>query len=170
MEIFNDKNLSEYNKNFLIKNFDHNRIVLLNGSFLESNFSYEDEKKISIKSLKNEFSIKENFEKIKIFFNDDQNSMILLNHALTSDGIILDVADNYSFNKPLIIYNFFDQASNNKIINNKVFISLGSKSKLNLVDFYKCDSNIKYFNNIVNNYMIKKNATLKKFSINSGLK
>jgi Fe-S cluster assembly protein SufD len=169
LKIFNDKNSSQYNNSFLIKNFEHNRIVLLNGNFLESNFRYENEKRISIKSLKNGFSIKENFEKIKFFFKDVQNSMILLNHALASDGIILDVADNYSFNKPLIIYNFFDEASNNKIINNKVFISLGNKSKLNLVDFYKCDSNIKYFNNIVNNYTVKKNATFKKFSINSSL-
>jgi Fe-S cluster assembly protein SufD len=169
LEIFNEKKLSQYDNNFLIKNFDHNSIILLNGNFLESNFSYEDKKKIKIKSLKKEFSTKENFEKIKIFFEDNQNSMILLNHALTNDGIMLDIEDNYSFNKPLIIYNFFDEASNNKIINNKVFISLGNKSRLNLIDFYKSDSAIKYFNNTVNNYRIKKNATLKKFTIDSSL-
>ena len=169
LEIFDDKNLSKYNKNFLIKNFYHNRIILLNGNFLDSSFIYEDKNKINITSLRKGFSIKENFKKVKTFLNDNQNSMISLNHALAYDGVILEVAENYSFNKPLIIYNFFDESSKNKIINNKVFISLGSKSKLNLVDFYKCDSSIKYFNNVVSNYIVKKDAILKKFTINSGL-
>ena len=96
--------------------------------------------------------------------------MILLNHALTNDGIILEIDDNYLFNKPLIIYNFFDKLSENKIINNKVFISLGNESSLSFIDFYKCENNIKYFNNTIHNYTIKKNAVLKKFSINASLR
>ena len=95
--------------------------------------------------------------------------MISLNHALTNDGIILEVDDNYLFNKPLIIYNLFNELSENKIINNKVFISLGNESSLSLVDFYKSESNIKYFNNTIHNYTINKNSILKKFSINAVL-
>ena len=112
---------------------------------------------------------KKDFDKIKSYFYDDQNSMISLNHALVKDGIILEIDDNYSFNKPLIIYNFFDEMADSKIINNKVFISLGNESKLSLVDFYKCENNIKYFNNTIHNYTIKKNAVFKKFSINASL-
>jgi len=169
LKIFEDKKSSQYNSKSLIPNFEHNRIILLNGRFIESNFSFENEKKISIKSLKNSFENKEDFKKIKYYFEDDQNSMISLNHALTSDGIILEIDDNYLFNKPLIIYNFFDKLSENKIINNKVFISLGNESSLSLVDFYKCENNIKYFNNTIHNYTIKKNSILKKFSINAAL-
>jgi Fe-S cluster assembly protein SufD len=95
--------------------------------------------------------------------------MISLNHALVNDGVIFEIDNNYSFNKPLIIYNFFNEYADSKIINSKFFISLGENSNLSLVDFYKCEDNIKYFNNTVHNYIIKKNAVLKKFNINSNL-
>ena len=169
LKIIEDKKNSHYNSKSLIPNFEHNRIILLNGRFIESNFSFENEKKISVKSLKNLFENKEDFKKIKYYFDDDQNSMISLNHALTNDGIILEIDDNYLFNKPLVIYNFFDKLSENKIVNNKVFISLGNESSLSLVDFYKCENNIKYFNNTIHNYTINKNSILKKFSINATL-
>jgi len=169
LQIVNDKKVSEYNKELLIKNFEHNRIVLLNGNFIESNFKFEDEKNIKIKSLKNALKNKEDFNKIKTYFDDNQNSMVALNHALTNDGIILEVGDRYLFKKPLIIYNLFDELADNKIINNKVFISLGKESSLSLVDFYKCSKNIKYFNNTMHNYTINKNSIFKKFNINDGL-
>ena len=95
--------------------------------------------------------------------------MISLNHALVNDGIILEVNDNYSFKKPVVIYNFFNEEADNKIINNKVFISLGKKSRLCLVDFYKCEKDIKYFNNTIHNYTIKENGIFKKYSINASL-
>jgi Fe-S cluster assembly protein SufD len=169
LQIFESKKNLNYNNNQLIKNFEHNKIVLLNGNFVDSNFKFENEKKINIKPLKKAFENKEEFEKIKNYFEDEQNSMISLNHALASDGIMFEVEDNYSFNKPLIIYNFFDNAADNKIINNKVFISLGEYSRLSLIDFYKCENNIKYFNNTIHNYTIKKNAIFKKFNINASL-
>ena len=169
LQIFNKNKDSHYNNELLIKDFEHNKIILLNGKFVESNFTLENEEKIKIKSLKTIFENKNDFDKIKNYFEDEQNSLILLNHALTNDGIFLDIEDNYSFNKPLVIYNFFDKAAENKIVNNKFFISLGEKSNLSLVDFYRCEDNIKYFNNTIHNYTIKKNATLKKFSINDSL-
>ena len=165
--IDNKKKISQYENKLLINNLEHNKIILMNGNFVEANLSFEDAKKINIKSLKDEFVDKKNFEKIKDFFEDDQNSMISLNHALVTDGIFLEVENNYIFNRPLVVYNFFDKSADSKIINNKVFISLGSESKLNLIDLYNSESHIKYFNNTVHNYSIKKNAILKKFSINS---
>ncbi len=169
LQIFKDNKIFQYNSKFLVQNFEHNRIIFLNGNFVESNFSFENKKKINIKSLKDVFDNQSDFKKIKDYFDDDQNSLISLNHALTRDGIILEIDDQYSLNKPLIIYNFFDKNVDNKIINNKVFILLGENSKLSLVDFYKSEGNIKYFNNTIHNYSIKKNSILKKFSINASL-
>ena len=169
LQIYTDKKKLEFNTKSLIKNFEHNSVVLLNGNFIESNFNFEDKKKVTIKSLRSVLENKNDFEKIKTYFDDDQNSLISLNHALVHDGVILQVEDDYSFIKPLVIYNFFDETAEEKIINNKVFISLGNNSNLSLVDFYKCENNIKYFNNTINNYTIKKNAILKKFTINSDL-
>ena len=166
LKILNNNKNSSFDKKLLIKNIEHNRIILLNGNFIDSNFAFEEEKKIKIKSLKSLLQNKEDFEKIKEYFSDEQNSMISLNNALTDDGIVLEIADNYKFNKPLVVYNFFDNNAENKIVNNKVFISLGCGSNLTLVDFYRSENNIKYFNNTIHNYTIKKDAILRKFNIN----
>jgi len=169
LEIPNNKKTSQYNNEWLLKNFQHNQIILVNGDFVSSNFNFEDKEKIKIKPLKMVLNDKKDFEKIRDYFTDQQNSLTSLNHALVNDGIYLEIEDNYSFNKPLIIYNFFNKFSENKIINNKSFISLGKNSKLNLLEYYKAEDSIKYFNNTIHNYSIQKNAMLKKFSIDSNL-
>ena len=169
LEILNSTKNNKYNKNLLISKLQHNEIILLNGNFIEKNFSFEDSKKINVKSLKTALKDKNDFEKLKTFFNDDQNSMISLNNALTNDGIILEVEDDYVFNKPLVIYNFFNKSSHNKIINNKVFITLGKNSKLSLIEFCQAEDNFKYFNNTIHNYTINKNSILKKFNIDQNL-
>ena len=102
---------------------------MINGNFVSSNFGFEDKDKIKIKQLKMVLNDEKDFEKIRDYFTDQQNSLTSLNHALVNDGIFLEIKDNYSFNKPLIIYNFFNKSSENKIINNKSFISLGKNSK-----------------------------------------
>jgi len=167
LEIPNNKKTSQYNNEWLLKNFQHNQIILINGDFVSSDFSFEDKEKIKIKPLKMVLNDKKDFEKIRDYFTDQQNSLTSLNHALVNDGIFLEIEDNYSLNKPLIIYNFFNKSSENKIINNKSFISLGKNSKLSLLEYYKAEDSIKYFNNTIHNYSIQKNAILKKFSTNS---
>jgi len=169
LEIPNNKKTSQYNSEWLLKNFQHNQIILINGDFVSSNFSFEDKEKIKIKPLKMVLNDEKDFEKIREYFTDQQNSLISLNHALVNDGIFLEIKDNYSFNKPLIIYNFFSKSSENKIINNKSFISLGKNSKLSLLEYYKDEDGVKYFNNTVHNYSIQKNAILKKFSTDNNL-
>ena len=169
LEIPNNKRTSQYNSEWLLKNFQHNQIILINGDFVSSDFSFEDKEKIKIKPLKIVLNGEKDFEKIRDYFTDQQNSLTSLNHASVNDGIFLEIEDNYSFNKPLIIYNFFNKFSENKIINNKSFISLGKNSKLNLLEYYKAEDSIKYFNNTIHNYSIQKNAMLKKFSIDSNL-
>jgi len=169
LEIPNNKKTSQYNNEWLLKNFEHNQIILVNGDFVSSTFSFEDKEKIKIKPLKTVLKDKKDFKKVKEYFIDQQNSLTSLNHALVNDGIFLEIEDNYSFNKPLIIYNFFNKFSENKIINNKSFISLGKNSKLSLLEYHKAEDGIKYFNNTIHNYSIQKNAILKKFSIDSNL-
>jgi len=169
LEIPNNKKTSQYNNGWLLKNFQHNQIILVNGDFVSSNFSFEDKEKIKIKPLKMVLNGEKDFEKIRNYFTDQQNSLTSLNHALVNDGIFLEIEDNYSFNKPLIIYNFFNKSSENKIINNKSFISLGKNSTLSLLEYHKAEDGIKYLNNTIHNYSIQKNAILKKFSAVSNL-
>jgi len=167
LELPNHENTSQYNSEWLLKNIEHNQIILVNGNFVSSTFSFEVKEKIKIKPLKTVLKNKKDFKKIRDYFTEQQNSLTSLNHALVHDGIFLEIEDNYSFKKPLIIYNFFNKSSENKIINNKSFISLGKNSKLNLLEYYKAENSIKYFNNTIHNYSIQKNAILKKFSTNS---
>ena len=169
LEVPNNKKTSRYNSEWLLKNFKHNQIILVNGDFVSSTFSFEAKDKIKIIPLKTVLKDKKDFEKIRDFFNDQKNSLTSLNHALVHDGIFLEIEDNYSFNKPLVIYNFFNKSSENKIINNKCFISLGKNSKLNVLECYKAEDSIKYFNNTIHHYSIHKNSILKKFSINKNL-
>ena len=169
LELPNHENTSKYNSEWLLKNFEHNQIILVNGDFVSSTFSFEDKEKIKIKPLKTILKDKKDFNKIKYYFTDQPNSLASLNHALVSDGIFLEIEDNYSFNKPLIIYNFFNKFSENKIINNKYFISLGKNSKLNLLEYSKAEDSIKYFNNTIHYYSIQKNSILKKFNIDNNL-
>jgi len=169
LEVLNNKKTSQYNKEWLLKNFQHNQIILVNGDFVSSTFSFEAKEKIKIKPLKTILKDKKDFEKIRHFFYDQKNSLTSLNHALVRDGMFLEIEDNYSFNKPLVVYNFFNKSSENKIINNKSFISLGKNSKLSLLEYHKAEDGIKYFNNTIHNYSIQKNAILKKFSADSNL-
>jgi len=169
LEIPKNNKTSQYNNGWLLKNFQHNQIILVNGDFVSSNFNFENKEKIKIKPLKMVLNDKKDFEKIRDYFTDQQNSLTSLNHALVKDGIFLEIEDNYSLNKPLIIYNFFNKSSENKIINNKSFISLGKNSKLSLLEYHKAEDGIKYFNNTIHNYSIQKNAILKKFSIDNNL-
>ena len=169
LELPNHENTSKYNSEWLLKNFEHNQIILVNGDFVSSTFGFEDKEKIKIKPLKTILKDKKDFNKIKDCFIDQPNSLASLNHALVNDGIFLEIEDNYSFNKPLIVYNFFNKFSENKIINNKYFISLGKNSKLNLLEYYKAEDSIKYFNNTIHYYSIQKNSILKKFSIDNSL-
>ena len=45
IEISDNKKNFKYDNKLLIKNFEHNRIILLNGNFIEANFIFEDKKK-----------------------------------------------------------------------------------------------------------------------------
>jgi len=165
LEIFNNKKNSNYNKELLLRSFDHNKIILLNSNYIEKDFSFENEKKIHINSLEHELNDGKSFDKIKSFFNLKLNALVELNNALSVDGIILKIKDNYSLNKPLVIYNFFDKFSENKIINSKVIIEIGKQSKLNLIEYYSSEDNIKYFNNTAHYYSIQRDSVLKKYSI-----
>jgi len=45
LEISNDKKTSQYNSEWLLKNFQHNQIILVNGDFVSSNLVLKLKKK-----------------------------------------------------------------------------------------------------------------------------
>ena len=96
----NFKNLEAWNKEVspksinLIKDFDHNYILLINGKFEKSDFKFEDKNKIKVKSNKNT-----NFSQ-----DNKKNTLINLNNALSNNGLFLEVENNYKFEKVLNYY------------------------------------------------------------------
>ena len=138
----------EENKFRLIKDFDHNYILTINGRLIRSDFKFEDKKKIKITGYKDE-----NFSKEK-----SNNPLICLNHALSNEGYNLEVEKNYKFEKVLVIYNLFSENLSGKILNNKNKIILNENSELHTIEYTINRSKNKFFNNSYENIMIYENA------------
>jgi len=71
LEIPNNKITSQYNSEWLLKDFKHNQIVLVNGDFVSSDFSFEDKEKIKIKPLKIVFHCFTGSKKLRNFCLDN---------------------------------------------------------------------------------------------------
>ena len=171
----------------LIKDFDHNHIILVNGYYHSSDMRFEEKGKVIIKRL-NTF---ENFK-----YNSG-NNLSLLNRALSIGGFNIEVKENYKCKKPMIIYNYFTSNLDNKIINNSNKIKLNQKSELTLLEYNLSDKS-KFIKNtfelielgrdsVLKNIMIQKtksngyfyknifgsqgyNSSLQNFILSSGLK
>ena len=145
---------SDVNKIDLIKDFEHNYILLVNGNLHSSNFEYEDKTKIKINS----------YEK-NIDYKESKNPLICLNHALAESGYYLEVDENYKFKKVLVIYNFFKKDVKNKILNNKNKIKLNENSELHVIEYIIDEFNSKFISNVYENIILKKNSKLKNIFI-----
>ena len=155
--IANNDFIPENKKLRKIEEFEHNFIFLVDGKLISNNFDYEDKNKIYVKDFnyKNEIKL------------DKQSSLTLLNNALATGGVTLEVSENYKFVKPLVIYNYFSKNLKESIINNKNSIILNDNSDLTLINYNDNDSDDNFITNIIDNIIIKKNASLKNIFINS---
>ena len=150
-----DAQQTSYKSRKLINDFEHNSIELLNGILKSNNFKYEETSKINISEYK-EDSFKEVIAK---------NSLINLNNALSEGGFSLEVSSGYQFNKPLIVYNYFDENLKNKIVNNKNRIVLKDNSNLSLVEIYSNSSENKFVHNNHTSIFIGKNSALNNYTV-----
>ncbi len=141
----------------LVKQFQHNYIILVNGKINKINLDFEEKDKILIKNYQNEY--KEKFE-IK-------NSLNVLNEALFTNGYYLEVAENYKVKKPLIIYSYIASNSKNNIFNTRNFVKLNKNSNLELIEFTNInveDSFVKNENEVT---YLEQNSVLKKYVLQS---
>ena len=140
-----------------IKEFDHNHILMVNGKLENSEFKFEDKNKIKIKSYNDSnFSI-----------NNEENSLINLNNALSNNGLFLEVANNYRFEKAIIIYNVFTEDLKDNLLNNKNKIILGKNSELHIVEYNINQSKNKFIYNTTENVILNENASLKTINLQS---
>jgi Fe-S cluster assembly protein SufD len=155
----NFKKLDFYKKNSVssidvdfINEFEHNKIVFVNGNVSKIDFSYENEKKIIINQnleLDNELS---------------ENVLLNLNTALLSCYIKIIVNKGYQFQKPLILYNYLTSDLDSCGLNMKLDINLEDDTSMDLINI----SNENAKNNFLNfrqKINIGKNSILKNYSL-----
>ena len=133
-----------------INDFDHNKIILVNGSLKSCDLQFEKGGKVKIESLK---SLESSHQQLK-------NNLNNLNKALSIGGFNLEVQKDYKCKKPIIIYNYFTKNLNNKIINNSNKIKVSQNSELTLIEYNICE-NSKFIKNTFEKINIDKGAILK---------
>jgi len=157
LKFFNDEiKPGEFDQSILINNFDHNKIIFINGLISKFDFNYEEKDKIEIIDTQETEDL------------DSSNSLVSLNNALKFNYVKLTIKENYSLNKPLIIYNITDKKLNSNTINQRIDFILEKNSSLKLINLFDDSSN----NNFINiNYQFKiaRDAILKNYKIDHKL-
>ena len=154
LSFYNDYSLSnKIDTSVFIDELEHNKIVFINGRVEKIDFGFEDKNKIEINEATK--------PKDKL---ENNNSLIDLNNAFIDKNYKILVKENYSFNKPLIVYHTSNNKIKSKNINLRLEFELEKNSSLKLVDFFK-DTSEKNFINIFYNFDLKKDAILKNYKI-----
>ena len=153
LRFHSDLELSKIDETIFIDKFEHNKIVFLNGIISNIDFSQEDETKIL---LTKDLNQSENLKEV--------NPLVSLNNALTASYIRVTVKENYSLNKPLIIYNITTRDLKSTALNLKTDIVLEKNSSLKVINLFD-DNSENNFINIVQNFDIARDAILKNYKI-----
>jgi len=148
-----DFELGEIDETIFIDKFLHNKVIFLNGVISKVDFSFEDNTKVLITRDLNQ---NENSKEV--------NPLVSLNNALITSYIEVTVKENYSLNKPLIIYNITTKELKSTAINLKADIVLEKNSSLKLINLFD-DNSENNFINIVQNFDIAQDAILKNYKI-----
>jgi len=154
LSFYNDYSLSnKIDTSIFVDGLEHNKIVFINGRIEKIDFTFEDKNKIEINEDSKPKDRPEN-----------DNSLIDLNSAFTNKSYKILVKENYSFNKPLIIYHTSNNKIKSKNINLRLEFELEQNSSLRLIDLFN-DNSKKNFINIFYNFDLKKDAVLKNYKI-----
>jgi len=144
---------SNFDQSIIVKNFDHNKIIFINGLLSKIDFEYEE---------KNNIEIIENDDLESI--EDTKNSLIHLNGAFRNSYLKITIKKGYLLKKPLIIYHINNEMISQKAINQKIDFVLENDSSLKIINIFngKSENN---FINIYNKFKIGKNSILKNYKI-----
>jgi len=147
-EIDNKDNIEQK----LIKDFDHNKIFIVNGKIIKTDLGFDDENKITISE---DQSIEE---------DDQRNSLLNLNNAFVVKNYKIDVLDGYLAKKPLIIYHNAAKNIESSLVSLRLDINLGKNSALKVINIFNEGTN----NNLINirqKINISENSILEKFTL-----
>jgi len=157
LKFFNEETKpDEFDQSILVNNFDHNKIIFINGLISKFDFNYEEKDKIEI------IDTHETKDLVS------KNSLVSLNNAFKCNYVKLTIKENYSLNKPLIIYNITNKKLKSNTINQRIDFILKKNSNLKLINLFDDSSN----NNFINmNYQFKieRDAILKNYKVDHKL-
>jgi Fe-S cluster assembly protein SufD len=157
LKFFNNQTRpDEFDQSTLVNNFDHNKIIFVNGLISKVDFNYEEKSKIEIIDTQETEDL------------NSKNSLVSLNNALKFNYVKLIIKENYSLNKPLIIYNITNNKLNSNTINQRIDFVLKKNSSLKLINLFD-DSSNNNFININYQFKIEKDAILKNYKIDHKL-
>ena len=152
----NETKPNKFDKSIFISNFDHNKIIFVNGLISKIDFNYEEKSKIEIIDTHEA----EGF--------NSKNSLVSLNNAFKFHYIKLTIKENYSLNKPLIIYNVTNNKLKSNTINQRVDFILKKNSSIKLINLFD-DNSTNNFININYQFKIEKDAILKNYIVDHKL-
>ena len=141
--------------------FDHYYLVNVNGELVDNKLWFN---KGSIEETETQLTKISNTNQHPVLLNDPKfagrakvtevvkkNEMLSMNLAFLDRGYSFQIKED--LDKPLVIYNFFDNDLENKIISNSNFIKI-SNSKVKIIELNIDNSNSKYFKNTFQKYQI----------------
>ena len=154
LSFYNDYSFSnKIDKSVFVEEFEHNKIVFINGRIEKIDFDYEKKDKIEIVD---ELEIKHRSNKF--------NSLIDLNKAFTNKSYKILIKKDYKLAKPLIIYHTTNDKIKSKNVNLRLEFKLEENSSLRLIDLFN-DNSEKNFLNIFYNFDLKQDSILKNYKI-----
>jgi len=149
---FSKKNIDKSVDVDFINEFEHNKIIFVDGNISKIDFSYEDKDRFS---LKHDLELDEQL---------NENALLNLNTAFLSSYIKFTVKQGYQFQKPLILYNYLTSDLVSHGLNMRLDINLEDGSSLDIVNI--ANQNAK--NNFLNSRQkinIGKNSVLKNYNL-----
>ena len=154
LKYYNDYSLSKKTDNLkYVSEFDHNKIIFVNGKLEKIDFKYEE---------KNKIEILDTHEKDQELRNI--NSLVALNNVFTDKNHRIIIKKNYSLKKPLIIYNTTNNKISSKNLNLSLNFILEENSCLKLINISDDDSRSNFINNYYT-FHLEKNSILKNYKI-----
>ena len=149
---FSKKNIDKSVDVDFINEFEHNKIIFVDGNISKTDFSYEDKDKFS---LKHDLELDEQL---------NENALLNLNTAFLSSYIKFTVRKGYQFQKPLILYNYLTSDLVSHGLNLRMDINLEDGSSLDIVNIanQNAKNNFLNFRQKIN---IGKNSVLKNYSL-----
>jgi Fe-S cluster assembly protein SufD len=149
---FSKKNIDKSIDVNVINEFEHNKIIFVDGNISKIDFSYEDKDRFS---LKHDLELDEQL---------NENALLNLNTAFLSSYIKFTVKKGYQFQKPLILYNYLTSDLVSHGLNLRMDINLEDGSSLDIVNI--ANQNAKNnFLNLRQKINIGKNSVLKNYSL-----